>query len=175
MVLIRPLQAFDADPLYPLVSDSSITAGLVWDGPQSLEEYRSAIAERAERTRRRDLYEFTIVERASGQAVGSIGIRPYDDGFRADLGVWIGKRYQGRGYGTTAIGLASGYGFLMLGIEKLEAFVFTGNYPSRRAFEKNGFQLEGTIRRAIRKRGILLDEWMLGLLRDEYAAAGDLS
>jgi RimJ/RimL family protein N-acetyltransferase len=46
--------------------------------------------------------------------------------------------------------------------------VFTGNYPSRRAFEKNGFRLEGTVRRAVQKRGQLLDEWLLGLLPEEW-------
>ena len=168
MVLIRPLQALDADPLYPLVSETSVTAGLVWDGPQSLEEYRVVIAERAARTRSGELYEFTIVEHRSGAAIGAIGIRPYDDRFRADLGIWIGQQFRGRGYGTTAIGLAAGYAFLMLGFVKLEAYVFTGNYASRRAFEKNGFRLEGTIRRAVRKQGVLQDEWILGLLQEEF-------
>ncbi|HWB95719.1 MAG TPA: GNAT family N-acetyltransferase [Bryobacteraceae bacterium] len=168
MVLIRPLQPGDADALYALVTDPSVTAGLLWDGPESYEEYCAGIAERAEKTRNGEVYEFAIVERASRCPMGMIGIRPYREGFRADLGIWIGTRFQGRGYGSMAIGLAAGYGFLLLGLEKLEAYIFTNNHPSRRAFEKNGFRLEGTIRRAVRKQDILHDEWVMGLLPEEF-------
>jgi RimJ/RimL family protein N-acetyltransferase len=46
--------------------------------------------------------------------------------------------------------------------------VFTNNPASRRIFEKNGFQVEGTIRLAINKRGQLLDEWLLGITKEEF-------
>ena len=52
-------------------------------------------------------------------------------------------------------------------LKKLEATVFVGNHASRRAFEKNGFTLEGTIRRAVRKRGVLVDEWLFGIVGEE--------
>ena len=56
---------------------------------------------------------------------------------------------------------------VQLRLEKLEATVFVGNVASRRVFEKNGFLLEGTIRRAVKKRGRLVDEWLFGLLPEE--------
>jgi RimJ/RimL family protein N-acetyltransferase len=50
-------------------------------------------------------------------------------------------------------------------LQKIEATVFAGNMASRRIFEKNGFSLEGTIRKAALKRGQLIDEWLLGIVR----------
>ncbi len=111
---------------------------------------------------------FTIVERVSGRLAGNLDVRPYRGSHRGDMGIWLGEDFQGRGLGTAAIGRAVDYGFTNLGLLKMEAFVFTGNYPSRRAFEKNGFRLEGTVRRAVQKRGQLLDEWLLGLLPEEW-------
>jgi hypothetical protein len=116
VIALRPLRAEDADLLYPLIADRSITDTLLWDGPESLDEYRASCARIAALPHR-----FTIV--ADERAVGTISVRP--------------------------------------------AGVFVGNHASRRIFEKNGFQLEGTRRRAVRKRGRFVDEWLSGLLREE--------
>ena len=69
--------------------------------------------------------------------------------------------------GTEAVRLAARHAFEALRLAKLEAGVFVGNLPSRRIFEKSGFLLEGTIRRAVSKRGRFVDEWLFGLLPEE--------
>lgn len=56
----------------------------------------------------------------------------------------------------------------MLNLEKIDAYVYTGNPASRRLFEKSGFLLEATIRKAVRKRGVLQDDWMFGMIREEW-------
>jgi RimJ/RimL family protein N-acetyltransferase len=56
------------------------------------------------------------------------------------------------------------YGFAELGLHRLDSFIFVGNWASRRAFEKNGFELEGTLRGATLKAGVPRDDWVLGLL-----------
>ena len=75
------------------------------------------------------------------------------------------------------IGQLIGYGFGVLNLEKIEGSVFVGNWASRRIFEKTGFQLEGTIRIAVKKRGVGVDEWLFGILREEYlrAAPSDIA
>lgn len=165
---IRPIEAADAPILFPMVFRSPVTGSLVWDGPDSLEEYKRTIADFAARTSGGSMHIFAIVDTDTRHLIGSIGLRPYADGFRGDIGLWLGAEYQGRGHGTRAIHLAAWYGFETLHLEKIEASVFTGNHASRRAFEKNGFRLEGTIRCTARKQGILVDEWRMGLLRTEF-------
>lgn len=167
---IRPIRAEDAALLFPLVFRSPVTRTLVWDGPQSFAEYQETLADYAEKTRRGELHIFTIVHTFSRLPMGSIGVRPYSDGFRGDIGIWLGEPHQGQGHGADAIALAVQYGFEQLELEKIEACVFTGNFASRRAFEKNAFTLEGTLRGAVRKSGVLRDEWLFGLLCQEYAA-----
>jgi uncharacterized protein (DUF952 family) len=99
--------------------------------------------------------------------VGSIDIRPRND-VRADIGLWIGSPYHGQGIGSQAVQKITAYGFFSLGLEKIEAEIFVGNQASRRIFEKCGFILEGTRRLSVRKRGQLLDEWNLGITRQDY-------
>ena len=50
------------------------------------------------------------------------------------------------------------------------ATVFVGNIASRRALEKNGFSLDGTMRSHVYKRGRWLDAWFFTLLRAEWEA-----
>lgn len=161
MIHLRPICAEDADILFPLVFQTPVCDTLVWDGPRSFEEYRDWMAEHSEKVRERSEHTFTIVENASGDPAGTIGVRPYAEQSQADIGIWIGVPYQGKGYGTAAIRLAVEYGFTQLHLEKIEAYIFVGNHASRRAFEKNGFQLEGAVRRGHMKHGVLVDEWQM--------------
>ena len=166
-VLLRLLEPGDAEILYPLVANRRVTDTLSWDGPVSLDDLREALDERRKAAAEGRYRYYTIVEAATGQPTGCATLRPLD-AFRADIGLWIGEPYWGKGYGTETIRQIVELGFGELPLEKIEATVFEGNWGSRRIFEKNGFQLEGTIRRSIRKRGVLLDQWLLGLLREEY-------
>lgn len=165
---LRPVQPGDADLLFPLIYNSPVTDTLLWDGPQSLDEFRQGLAERASQTERGEAHHFTIIDELSGKPAGSASIRPDSDGFRSDMGLWIGEAYQGRGYGTRVVFRLTAYGFEQLDLMKIEAYIFIGNHASRRIFEKNGFLLEGTIRSAVRKRGRAVDEWLFGITRLDF-------
>ncbi len=168
MIVLQPIQEEDAVALFPLIFNNLVTDTLVWDGPDSLQAFRNSLAERAEQVARGERHLFTIVEQISGQPIGSASIRPDDEQFRADMGLWIGQPYQNQGYGTLVVRKLLDYGFRTLGLEKIEAYVFFGNLASRRIFEKNGFQLEGTIRKAVRKRGLALNEWLFGITCEDW-------
>ena len=173
MISLRPVMPEDADVLFSLIYQTSVPDTLLWDGPLSLEEYRQALAVRADEVALGQKHMFTVVELGSQHAVGAASLRPDPDNFRADIGLWIGEVYHSRGYGTQAVRWLLGYGFKRLGLEKIDGYVFVGNWPSRRIFEKCGFILEGTIRKAVRKRGVTRDEWLLGITREDYLAQSD--
>lgn len=166
MISLRPVLAADAGPLYPMLAGTSVTDTILWDGPTSLDDYAAGLALRAAQVARGEVHLFTIV--FDGDPIGMTDVRPQNE-FRGDLGLWLGPAHQGRGFGTEVVRQAARYAFERVGLRKLEASVFVGNLASRRIFEKNGFRLEGTIRRAVRKRQVLVDEWLFGLLPEEFA------
>lgn len=174
MLILRPVQPEDADRLFPMIYRSPVTDTLLWDGPNSLEEYQQGLAKRAEQTARGEDHMMTIVLEDNALveppiAIGSVDIRPEpDQKLRADIGLWIGIPYHGKGYGTLTIRWMVDYGFIKLSLEKIEAGVYSGNWASRRIFEKNGFIMEGTIRKATLKRGEWQDDWRMGLTREDY-------
>ena len=168
---LRPPLPQDAVELFPLVDGTRVCDTLAWDGPQSAEEYGEGLALRALQVLAGDKHFFTVVLRQTGRPIGSCDLR-FEEGVsnQANVGLWIGEPFQGRGYGTQVIASLVGYGFGQLQLTKIVADIFVGNWASRRAFENNGFQLEETQTAALVKRGRPVDEWLVGLTREAYLA-----
>jgi len=64
----------------------------------------------------------------------------------AELGVRLGERYWGRGYGTEATEMFCQYLAKEFHLERLCLDVLNTNHRSRRMFEKCGFQYTGEVR-----------------------------
>ena len=91
---------------------------------------------------------------------------------RADLSLFIGDcSCWGQGYASEAIALVRDWAFRELDLQKLNAGIYVGNIGSRRAFEKCGFELEGTLRQEVVSAGQRLNVWRLGLPRSHWNPA----
>jgi ribosomal-protein-alanine N-acetyltransferase len=84
---------------------------------------------------------------------------------RAEIGYWLARPYWGQGIMTDAVRAFVEYAFNELGLARLTAHVFEFNVGSARVLEKNGFKLEGHLRKHLRKDGELLDALFYGLLK----------
>ena len=86
-------------------------------------------------------------------------------GHKARFGYWLAKEHWGQGIMTEAVALVSQYASKKLRLRRLDAEVIVGNLASRRVLEKNGFKLEGLMRKQARKNGRLLDAWLLARVK----------
>jgi len=161
--ILRRAVEGDAVRLFPLVNGTAVVDTIQWDGPESYEAFAERLQEHVLNGRVDADHFFVIVDEASNP-IGCCDVRPDAERFRGVIGLWIGLPFQGRGFGTRVVAALSCYAFDQLGLTKVEAHVFVGNSASRRIFEKNGYELEGTIRAACLKRGKPVDEWYLGKL-----------
>ncbi len=168
--ILRKLRPTDAARLFPLIHKSPVTDTIVWDGPESLEEYQEGLSRWMKLPGENGHHSLVIAVGKDGdEPIGCISLRPSaEDPRRADIGLWIGLPYQGQGHGTRAIAEITRYGFVNLSLEKIEACVFVGNTGSRKIFEKNGYRHERTEAQAVEKRGKLVDEWYFGMTREEF-------
>ena len=85
----------------------------------------------------------------------------------AEIGYWLTRAYWGQGIMTDVVETYVGYAFDELKLLRLTAHVFDFNAPSARLLEKNGFKLEGRLRKHFRKDGALLDALYYGLLKED--------
>lgn len=91
---------------------------------------------------------FAIETVDEGAHVGNVWLWAIDQRHRkAELRVVIGDEgARGRGMGTEAIDRLCRDGFDRLGLHRIYAYVLSINPAARRAFERAGFTLEGTLR-----------------------------
>lgn len=88
----------------------------------------------------------------------------------ATLAIVLGPELQGRGYGTDAVRLAVRYGFLQLGLNRIELQAWAFNSRGIAAYTKAGFVEEGRRREAVLFNGQRHDQVIMSILRDEWAA-----
>lgn len=85
------------------------------------------------------------------------------------ISLFIGeKSHMGVGYATESILEIVKFGFMELGLSRLEAGCYEDNLGSLRAFLKAGFSLEGFFRKKFTIDGKRTGCFWLGALRDEY-------
>jgi RimJ/RimL family protein N-acetyltransferase len=112
------------------------------------------------------------IEAEDGTHIGNIGLHDIQrENRRAVLGIVIGeKSYWGRGYGTDAIRAMLRWVFGYLNLNRVTLNVFSYNRRAIRCYRKCGFRHEGTMRQAHYVDGQYVDEWIMGILRDEFLA-----
>ena len=115
-------------------------------------------------------HHFVICLLADDRPIGTIGLRGVDlTNGTAEFGIAIGEPSEWeKGYGTDATRAICDFGFGELRLERIGLEVYADNARGRRAYEKAGFTLEATLRRAHFARGEHQDVHVMSLLRDEW-------
>jgi RimJ/RimL family protein N-acetyltransferase len=115
---------------------------------------------------------FAICDKVTRQHIGNITLRQIHPVHRrADLGMMIGKKnFWGKGYATEATALTVDYGFRRLNLHSIWLGVLTSNTAAIRAYQKVGFQIDGTDREAWWADGEFHDVHRMSILAREHFA-----
>lgn len=129
---------------------------------------------RAEEPRRR--FQLAITLSASGQLIGSAGIRrkPEND-WEAEIGYELAPDHWGNGYATEAASAIVGFGFRELKVHRISAGCVTENTASVHVLERLGFKLEGRLRENDYFKDRWWDSLLYALLEDEWRADAQAS
>jgi RimJ/RimL family protein N-acetyltransferase len=165
LVRLRAIEPEDGARLNPMFNDPEVLAGLTVAMPQAL----TGFDEWAEGVRQnRDEFDL-IIETLEGEAIGACGLRGLNDRNRAgNLGIWVGRPYWNRGFGTDAVRTLCRFAFRHMNLQRVDLHVYANNLRGRRAYEKVGFRLEGTLRRGQFEGGEYVDELVMGVLAEEF-------
>lgn len=139
--------------------------------PYTREDARRFVREIAPGGWRSDEAWIFAVEHA-GRYAGTVDLRHRGDG-RAELAYAAHPSARGTGVMARALRLLLEWGFETRRLEQVHWYALRGNWPSRRLAWKLGFRFEGLIRKNVSQRGVLREEWVATLLReDDRAPAG---
>jgi RimJ/RimL family protein N-acetyltransferase len=105
--------------------------------------------------------------------VGTVSIRANWRMLHGEIGYQIGQEWGRRGLGRAAVRSLVDLAFTGSDLVRLYATISVGNDPSKRLIEAVGFSYEGRLRRHHLIESRFVDQWVYGLLRQEWSARRD--
>ncbi len=163
LIRLRAVEEEDLPRINELFWDPEVTQFLdvVW--PEPIVGTR----EWWERSRSDGIALFAI-ETLPGEFIGACELGAIDRRVRsAVLGIWIGKPFWGRGFGTDAVRTLARFGFNEMNLQRIRLLVQETNPRAKAAYEKVGFKEEGRLRRAAFIEGEHVDLIEMGLLAED--------
>lgn len=101
----------------------------------------------------------------SDELIGTCGFHNFSiENNRAEIGYDLHPDYWGRGLMTEAIFCLIKYGFEILKLHRIEAFIDPCNHASRRLLQKNGLEVEGILRDYFYEKERFVDAEMLSII-----------
>lgn len=177
LVQLRPVIAEDMERLFQWRNDQEAAtwaagSSLVTYSYVSLDSLRAMYEENVRSLRPADKLNGNVfsVYTLDGQHIGNCDYRDVNPITRtATIGIAImEKAYWSKGYGTDALRLLLDFVFSKLNLNRVQLDTWSGNTRAIRAYEKNGFVIEGRLRQNEYVDGQYYDTIMMGLLREEY-------
>lgn len=147
----------DAAAFFRLNSEPDIVRFTARKPLASVAEAKAVLASAAFRADEQiGLGRFACVEKATGQVIGLVGLKPPTELAHVDMGFRFLKEVWGQGYATEAAAGIIRYAKETLMVERVIATVFPENIASIRVLEKLGLTLTGKVRLAVAEQELLL-------------------
>jgi [ribosomal protein S5]-alanine N-acetyltransferase len=104
------------------------------------------------------------------ELIGGIGAIPNQDvnRFTSEIGYWLAEPFWNKGLMTKAVRTFCGYLFANYNFNHLTASIYEGNDASMKVVKKVGFILEGVLRKNVFKENKYLDQYIYGLLKEDF-------
>lgn len=166
---LREYGAGDAGLVRGLLAAGTGPEALPPGAPSDPDEVAGWLADGVHRPQREGTgVHLTMLDRAAGRIVGSIGLFHADWEVRsAEIGYGVRGDERGKGYASEALGAVARWVLTEGGIQRAWLTANTDNVASVRVAEKAGFRREGTLRRAGLEDDGLHDLAVFSLLDDE--------
>ncbi|MGW7533238.1 GNAT family N-acetyltransferase [Amycolatopsis sp. NPDC054798] len=139
-LLLRRFTEADAENLVELDSDPQVMRFLTGKPTPRAEIERKVLPAILSEYERGPAGQWAAIERASGEFLGWISLRPPEDGSTTELelGYRLMAKAWGRGYATEGARAAIHKGFTEWGTQRVWAQTMAVNTPSRRVMERSG-------------------------------------
>ncbi|MEW6299590.1 MAG: GNAT family protein [Thermodesulfobacteriota bacterium] len=169
-IYLRALDREDAPLLVTWVNDPEVTRTLeVFYRPRTLQQQLDFIE---------TIYKsehdivFGIALKGRDALIGVTGLHQIHFKERhAVFAIFIGEKSEwGKGYGTEATALVTGYAFETLNLNRVSLQVYEYNDRGIKAYEKVGFKREGVLRQEHYYAGRYWDTIAMAILKEEWEA-----
>jgi len=154
---LRPYKKWDEKSLQENINDKHIYKFTVRiPHPYKIKDARDFIKSCLKAQKNKDKSKIMLAIDVEGRVIGAVALENIKK-HKAEIGYWLGKRYWNTGIMTEAVKIMTDYGFSKLKLKRVYANTFPQNKASRKVLEKNGFKLEGMLKKDELKDGKVYD------------------
>lgn len=162
-LLLREISYLDAKDMFEYAKLPMVGPNAGWEPHRSIHDTKAVIEIFLNKKKYGQLGVFAIILKKEDKMIGTVELHSYIRGFKAELGYTINPKYWGNGYAYEASKAMLHWGFMVLGLSRIECTTFVNNLQSKRVCEKLGLRFE-----SIRKKGYMLYD---GSIHDVFAYA----
>lgn len=169
LIKLRAYKESDIEIALKLIEEEGIRENLSATAlfPYSYESQKSFV-ESAMKAPEGNTYNFAIEDLKSGKYIGGCGINKYTERERiAEIGIWIEREHQGKGYGKDSLITLCKFIFDEINARKVMLSYFSFNTKAGNLYKKIGFKEEGVHREEIFRYGKYYDRIYMGLFKSE--------
>lgn len=168
---LRPVTADDAATLFALIDRNrprleNFFAGLV-SRTRNLADTQQHVKDTLAKGEADSYFAFLVIDTRTGGTAGLVDIKNIDRSIpKAELGAFMDEAYEGKGLASQALDAITRHCFETMGFDKLLIRTHEGNIGARKVIERNGYQLEGKVRKDYRTTaGEVVDLLYYGRIR----------
>ena len=168
-LVLRAVRPSDLSAIFAIFSDEAVTQHYGLETFTAVEEAAQRIAAIRQNYQKRRSLRWAITRHEDDTLIGSVGlmnVRPRF--FNAAVGYELAPAFWRQGVMTEALTAVIEFGFLVMALNRIEAFVVPENVASIRLLEKLGFVDEGLMREYGYWRHAFHDLLLFSLLRKDW-------
>ncbi|WP_423219691.1 GNAT family N-acetyltransferase [Clostridium hydrogeniformans] len=167
--MLREIREDDVEDLYEILKDPDIAKYEYFYPITSIEEVISFIKRYKKEKVEKEEITWGVVLKETNKLIGTCCIGSFDEGSRrGEVGYDIVKSQWGKGYGTEAVKKVVDFGFNVIGLNRIEAFITPENYGSIKVLKKLNFIEEGIVRERDLIKGKLEDGVIMAMLKRDF-------
>ena len=168
-LILRPIEAKDNEQVFSYRSDSETNKYQGWI-PKSLEEVNEFISKNPKAFNLPDSwFQLVIIEKASKEIIGDIGIHFIDeDNRQCELGCSLKKNRQNEGFATESLQAVISHLFNKLNKHRIVTSIDPDNVSSIKLVERLGLRKEAHFKQSIQIDGKWVDDIIYAVLKSEW-------
>lgn len=142
---------------------------LPWEPCASIHEAEERIKRWIELYKDNTFYQWCIEPKENKESIGFINLHNIDeDNLSAETTYILSPKFWNKGIMTEALRAVLGYGFEVMGLNRISADYFSGNDGSQKVMIKNNMIYEGTSRERYCKSGVFYDSIQYAVLKKDW-------
>lgn len=166
---LRAVRPGDVTAVFALFSDPNVTRYYGMDPYTTIDQAAQRVSAIRQNYLKRRGIRWAITRPGDDRLIGTVGLMNWKPKFfSAAVGYELAPAYWGQGMMTEALTAVLRYGFTLMALNRIEAFVAPGNAPSIALLQRLGFANEGLMREYGYWGQTFHDLYLFALLKREW-------